>query len=78
MGRTYKDSRSKKTTNHLLEVRKNDNSTYEVFWKGSLVRSEVPEHFLDAVLCVKYGFCGEELEAIIRQLDESGKAVVVL
>jgi hypothetical protein len=62
----------------VLEVIKNDDGTYEVFWKGEHVRSRVQEPWLNEELCVGYGFCGDEYEAIIRQLNDCGRATVVL
>lgn len=78
MSRTFKDQQSKKTIRFVLEVFRNDDGTYEVFWKGELVRSRVQERWLNEELCVRYGFCGEEYDAIVRQLSECGKATVVL
>ena len=78
MSRTRKDERFKKTVSIVLEVLKNDDGTYEVFSKGELARSRVPKRWLNQELCVGFGFCGEEYEDIIRQLDDSGKATVVL
>jgi hypothetical protein len=76
--RTRKDERFKKTRTISLEVLKNRDGTYEVFWRGERVRSRVPERWLDAELCVGFGFCGEEFEDILRQLNDTGKAKVVL
>ena len=78
LSRTDKDSRSKKTTRLVVEVRRNDNGTYELFSKGDLVASEVPDRWLDAELCGRFGLCGEEYQAIARQLNEFGKATVIL
>ena len=57
---------------------KNDDGTYEVFSKGELIRRRVPERWLYQELCGGLGFCGDEYEDIIRQLNDSGKATVVL
>jgi hypothetical protein len=62
----------------VLEVLKNDDGTYEVFSKGELVRSRVQERWLNEELCVGYGFCGDEYDAILRQLNDCGKATVAL
>jgi len=78
LGRTHKDERAKKTVTNILEVLKNDDGTYEVLFKGELVRSRVPERWLNQELCARYGFCGEEYDAIIRQLNDSGRAVAAV
>jgi hypothetical protein len=78
VSRTHKDEHSKKTATLVLEVFKNSDGTYEVFYKGELVRTRVPEHWLYEELCVGFGFCGDEYEPIIRQLNDSGKATLVL
>ena len=78
MSRTHKDERNKKTVRIALEVLKNDGGTYGVFYNGELARSGVQERWLNEELCVGFGFCGDEYLAIIRQLNDSGKATVVL
>ena len=78
MSRTRKDERFKKTVRIVLEVLKNDDGTYEVFSKGELARSRVSERWLNRELCGGFGFCGDEYEDIIRQLNDSGKATVAL
>ena len=78
MSRTRKDERHKKTVTIVLEVLKNHDGTYEVFSRGELVSSRVQERWLYEELCVGYGFCGDEYEDIIRQLNDSGRATVVL
>lgn len=78
MGRTYKDSRGKRTRTIVLEVLKNDDGTYEIWFNQALVGSRVPERWLEHELCVRYGFCGEEYKDIVHQLEGSGKANVVL
>jgi hypothetical protein len=78
VSRTHKDERSKKTMTIVLEVLKNGDGTYEVFSKGELVCTQVPERWLHEELCVGFGFCGDEYESIIRQLNDSGKATPLL
>ena len=60
----------------VLEVTRNADGTYEIFWQGKHVCSRVQERWLNDELCRGYGFCGEEYDAILRQLNASGKAVV--
>jgi hypothetical protein len=69
---TRKDEHFKKTAVTTLQVVKNADGTYEVFWRGELVCSRVQERWLSKELCVRDGFCGEEYDAILRHLNESG------
>jgi hypothetical protein len=78
VSRTHKDERSNKTVTIVLQVLKNGDGTYEVLYKGELVRTRVPERWLNEELCVGFGFCGDEYESIIRQLNDSGKAILLL
>ena len=77
MSRTRKDKARQATERITLEVLKNEDGTYEVFFKGELVRSCVQERWLNQEVC-RYGFCGSEYDAIVRQLNESGRATVVV
>jgi len=78
VSRTRKDECFKKTFSIVLEVLKNDDDSYDLFSRGELARSRVPERWLHHELCVGFGFCGDEYEAIIRLLNDCGKATVVL
>jgi hypothetical protein len=57
-------------------VRKTD-GTFEMFRKGELLHTSIPDGWLEAQLG-QYGFCGQEYEDIRRQLDECGKAKIAL
>jgi hypothetical protein len=78
VSRTRKDEPFKKTAATTLQVVKNADGTYEVIWRGELVCSRVQERWLKEELCVRYGFCGEEYEVILRQLNQSGRATVIV
>jgi hypothetical protein len=78
LDRTHKDERAKKTATIILEVLKNSDSTYEVFYKGEHVGNRVQQHWLEPELCVRYGYCGDEYDSIIRQLNDSGRATIFL
>lgn len=78
MSGTRKDERFKKTVVNTLQVLKNADGTYEVIWRGELVRSRVCDEWLHEELCVGYGFCGEEFEEILQQLNRSGRATVIV
>jgi hypothetical protein len=71
MSRTQKDSR--KATNRVLEVVKMDDGTFDLFMNGKLDRERVHEDGLNEQLCVRFGFCGEEYNLILRELAENGR-----
>ena len=78
MGRTRKDTARQATYRTELVVLSNVDGTYEITLNGVLVRSHVPEEWLDDELCPKWGFCGEELASIKRQLEEHGRAQMIV
>ncbi|MFZ0955666.1 MAG: hypothetical protein WAN60_04945 [Candidatus Sulfotelmatobacter sp.] len=57
-------------------VRK-DEGTFEIFHKGRLLKTAIPEKWLESALA-EYGFCGHEYHEIRRQLDLRGRAERVL
>jgi len=59
------------------EVIKTANGSYQIRNKGELLRSEIPDRWLERELA-RYGFCGEEYRDIRQQLDNSGRAQIVL
>lgn len=78
MSQTWKDSARQSTHRTVLELNKNDDGTYQIVFNEEVVGSRIPEEWLDGELCAKRGFCGEELVSIKRQLQEIGRAVVIL
>jgi hypothetical protein len=77
MSQTWKDSKRQSTHRAALEVATNLDGTYEIIFNEKVVGSRISERWLDDELS-KTGFCGEELASIKRQLDECGRAVVIL
>lgn len=69
MGRTYKDTKQ----NKVLEVVKREDGTFDFFLNRIPHRRQVPEAALPEELCVRFGFCGEEYDAIMRKLNRTGK-----
>ena len=57
-------------------VRKKD-GTFDIFHQGKLLHNSIPDKWLEAQLG-RYGFCGPEYQHIRRQLDQGGKAEMVL
>ena len=78
MSQTWKDSARQSTQRAVLEVDANRDGTYEIILNEKVVGSRIPKRWLDEELCAKRGFCGEELASIKRQLDECGRAVLIL
>lgn len=78
MSQTWKDSARQSTHRTVLEVTKGDDGTYEIVFIGEVVGNCIHEEWLNEELCAKRGFCGEELASIKRQIEDSGKAVVIL
>jgi hypothetical protein len=48
-----------------------------MFHKGKLLHSSIPDKWPEAQVG-RYGFCGPEYHDIRRQLDQGGKAKIVL
>lgn len=78
MSKTNKDSARDSTRRITLKVTVNHDGSYEIVLNEKVVGKCIPESWLDAELCAKHGFCGEELVEIKRQLLEHGSAVLTL
>ena len=78
MSQTRKDTARQATYRTELKVSLNPDGTYEITSNGIVIGSHIPEKWLDDELCAKRGFCGEELASIKRQLEERGRAEVIL
>lgn len=62
---------------NVWEIIRNEDGTFEMFHKGELLHGLIPDRWLEDQL-VRYGFCGKEYRDIRRQLDQFGKAKIVL
>ena len=62
---------------NIWEVMKKGDGSFEILHKGELLRGSIPEKWLEAELG-RYGFCGQEYKDIRDQLEQSGKAKIVL
>jgi hypothetical protein len=73
-------SRSRKDSNQItrtvLEPVKRDDGTFDLFLNGRLDRSHVAEKWLPDELCVRFGFCGEEYDAILHNAKQDGRTTV--
>jgi hypothetical protein len=59
VSRTRKDANQ--TASTALEVVKREDGTFDLLLNRKLDRSRIPEAWLREELCVRFGFCGEEL-----------------
>jgi hypothetical protein len=74
MSRTQKDSNQ--PVNKVLELKKRADGTFDLFLNGKLDRSSIPQNWLEDELCVRYGFCGQEYDSILREANQRGVATV--
>ncbi len=75
MSRTRKDSTQ--NTNRSLEVVKRDDGAFDLFLNQTLHRGAIPEAWLPEVLCLRFGFCGEEYRSILRELNQNGRTTLL-
>jgi hypothetical protein len=73
VSRTRKDS---PITKKVLEVVKRNDGTFDLFLNRNLDRNRIPEMSLPDELCVRFGFCGDEYESILREVNQNGRARV--
>jgi len=74
VSRTRKDSHQ----NRVLEVVKRDDGTFDLFLNRNVYRSGISEDTLPRELCMRFGYCGEEYEEILRELNQAGKKQLFL
>ena len=76
MSRTLKDSRKQQGT--VIEVIKVGDDSFDLLLNHEIVRRNAPRDALPEWLCVRFGFCGDEFEAILREIEQEGKKVIIL
>ena len=74
MSRTRKDSANTRET--ILEIVWNEDGTFDLFLNQSLDKAQMPEKWLPEWLCVRFGFCGEEYDSILKDVRLKGRATV--
>jgi hypothetical protein len=72
---TRKDANLPAST--ALEVIKRDDSTFDLLLNRELGRSHIPEAWLPEELCVRFGFCGEEYDSNLREVNQNGRATIM-
>ena len=70
MSRTRKDSRQ----GTVIEVIKREDGTFDLFLNRKLDHGRIHEDGLSEVLCVRFGYCADEFEAILFELNQDGRA----
>jgi hypothetical protein len=76
MSHTHKDSR--KLRNTILELVRVGDDAFDLFVNNERYRSSAPLTALPEWLCEKYGYCGEEYDAILKELERNGRKVIQL
>ena len=71
MIRTQKDSRDKTRT--VCEIVQSGNDAFDIFVNGELTRHYDSENWLRYDLCVRWGYCGEEVEPILTEIKLNGR-----
>jgi hypothetical protein len=70
MSRTGKDSRQ----GTIIEVIKREDGTFDLFLNRRLDRERIHADGLVDVLCVRFGYCQDEFDAILYELNKNGRA----
>jgi hypothetical protein len=61
-------------SNTVLELVAKTDGTFDTLWDGKLDRAGIPERWLNEELCVRFGLCGDEYDAIVREAKTNGRA----
>jgi hypothetical protein len=61
----------------VWEIVKKQDGTFDIFRTGELLHASIPEKWLASKLG-QYGFCGQEHKEIVRQLDQVGRAKLIV
>lgn len=62
----------------VFEIVKNDEAKFDFFLNGQKAFAGIPEAYLAETLCTKWGFCGDELRAILKDLNQQGIVRITL
>jgi len=69
MGRTHKDAKQ----NKVLEVVKRQDGKFDLFLNRRLYRGKIHPDGLQQEVCGRFGYCGEEYDSILREVEETGR-----
>src|SRR5579862_7381501 len=67
---------SNQSGNTVLEIARRSDGAFDLFLNGQPDRTNIAEKWLSEELCVRFGFCGEEYDSIVRELMRDGRARV--
>jgi hypothetical protein len=70
MSRTRKDSQQ----GTVIEVIKREDGTFDLFLNRRLDHERIHADGLVDVLCVRFGYCADEFDAILYELNKNGRA----
>jgi hypothetical protein len=70
MSRTHKDSRQ----GTVIRVVKREDGTFDLFLNRELNQQQIRADGLVDVLCVRFGYCQDEFDAIVSELNQYGRA----
>lgn len=62
---------------HGSRVVKRNDGTFDLFLNRELDHKNIQEAWLPEHLCVRFGFCGEEYDSILREVNQNGRATIV-
>jgi hypothetical protein len=62
----------------VIEVIKVGDDAFDLLVNHEVFRRSAPEAALPEWLCVRYGFCGDEYDAIFREIEAIGRKVIHL
>jgi hypothetical protein len=62
---------------NVWEIVRKEDGTFDMFREGELLHGSIPDKWLADQLG-NYGFCGQEYKDIRLQLDQFGRARIVL
>jgi hypothetical protein len=77
MSETYKDSRDSRRQ-AAIEVIKRPDGNFDLFINRELEREGIQEKWMVDVLCVRFGYCAEEYDAILQELNQNGRIMLPL
>jgi hypothetical protein len=73
MSRTRKDSRQ----GTVIELVKRSDGAFDLFLNRELDREGIHEDGLMDVLCVRFGYCGEEYDSTLHEVNQNGRAKMI-
>ena len=70
MSRTHKDSR--RNARKELRVARREDGLFDVSYLDEMLETGITERSLAELVCIRFGFCGDEFDQILRALNEKG------